>query len=44
MRLSVKGYKRKAITLVFVLCLALSGCSGKEKEIDKKQEKQITEV
>ena len=42
MRLSVKGYKRKVITLVFVLCLALSGCSGKEKETDKKQETQIT--
>lgn len=43
MRFKVKGYKRKIITLVVVLCLALSGCSGKEKENDK-QETQITEA
>ena len=40
----LKGYKRKALMLACVLCLALSGCSGKEKNKKQDNETKLTEA
>ena len=40
----LRGYKRKALMLACILCLALSGCSGKEKNKKQDNETKLTEA
>ncbi|MBE5930395.1 MAG: hypothetical protein E7268_04930 [Lachnospiraceae bacterium] len=44
MRKKMKGYKSIALMLSCVLCLALSGCSGKEKDKMQDTETRLTEA
>lgn len=42
--MKLKKTKRNLLVFAVALCIALTGCSGKEKETDKQQETQITEA